>query len=118
MPGKYGFPRQERLTRKREFLAVYENGRKCVGAGLVCYAWRREGQGRKIGFTVSRKVGGATVRNRVKRHLREAVRACRPELPEEVHVVFIARRVASEYDFHECHRAVRDLLRREGMIHG
>jgi ribonuclease P protein component len=71
---------------------------------------RRDGQGRKIGLTVSRKVGNAVVRNRLKRYIREAYRTQRLELPEDAHIVVVARKAAAELSYPECERAVRQGL--------
>lgn len=68
-----------RLTRRAEFLRAARQGRKCATPGLVLQAVATphvccaEGAAR-LGFTASRKVGGAVVRNRVKRRLRAAAR--------------------------------------------
>ncbi len=118
MPGLYEFPPQEHLTRKRDYLDVYAHGRKLVGRAFVCYLVRREGQGRQVGLTVSRKVGKAVVRNRVKRYLREAYRLHRPELVDDVHLVFVARPACAAYDFSQCREAVRGLLQEGGLLNG
>jgi ribonuclease P protein component len=67
----------ERLRRRHEFLAVARRGRRIAAPGVVLQAWRREGDDDRtarvrVGFTVSRKVGGSVVRNRVRRRLRAA----------------------------------------------
>ena len=53
----------------------------------------------RIGFTVSRKIGGAVVRNRVRRRLKELFRLVNPKLSRSVDVVIVARRRAKEADF-------------------
>lgn len=67
----------ERLRRRHEFLAVARRGRRSAAPGVVLQAWRREGNDDltarvRVGFTVSRKVGGSVVRNRARRRLRAA----------------------------------------------
>lgn len=59
-----------RLKRRPEFLAVAGAGRKAVAPGLVLQARARDGGGIRVGFTVSRRVGGAVSRNRARRRLR------------------------------------------------
>ena len=66
--------RLTRLKRRTEFLRVAGGRRKWAAPGLVLQARRREAEenGIRIGFTASRKVGGAVVRNRARRRLKEA----------------------------------------------
>ena len=77
-----------RLKRRREFLHVARAGRKWAAPGLVLQAVDRRGAAPgddgdgpddiRVGFTVTRKVGGAVVRNRARRRLRAAAEAVMP----------------------------------------
>ena len=118
MPGQYGFPRRERLVRKKDFLRIYGEGRKYVGREFVCYVVRQPGQGRKIGFTVSRKVGSAVVRNRVKRYLREVYRHCRPQFADNAQVVIVARPTSAALSYAGCRDVVRELLCKGDVLIG
>ena len=70
-----GFPRSARLLRHADFQSVYKLGRRHFASHMtVFYLRRAEGDSVRIGFTVSRALGGAVDRNRMKRRLREAVR--------------------------------------------
>ena len=65
-----------RLTRRAEFLRVAGSGRKAPAPGLVLQALNRDDDApARLGFTVTKKVGNAVVRNRTRRRLREAARA-------------------------------------------
>ena len=118
MPGDEKFLRKERLTRKREFEAVYATGRKYVGRAFICYVARREGQGRKFGFAVSRRVGAAVVRNRVKRLLREFYRRHRRFLAEDVQLVVVARPASGTLRYEQCAEAMRQLLAGGEVLRG
>lgn len=64
-----------RLKRRAEFLRVAAKGSKSPQPGVVVQALRRDDRGpARLGFTVTKKVGNAVVRNRTKRRLREAAR--------------------------------------------
>ena len=70
-----GFPRSARLLRHSDFQSVYKLGRRHFASHMtVFYLRRAESDSVRIGFTVSRALGGAVERNRMKRRLREAVR--------------------------------------------
>ena len=116
MPGLERFPRREHLTRKRDFLAIYAEGARRADRSFICYVARREGQGRKIGFAVSRKVGNAVARNRVKRFLREFYRTHRQVLADDVYMVVVARPGCVDLTCRECARAMRQLLKEGGAL--
>lgn len=81
------FGRAARLLRHADFQRVYQEGRRHFAAHMtVFYLFRGEG-GARVGFTVGRALGGAVVRNRMKRRLREAVRAHLGTLAAPVDVV-------------------------------
>lgn len=64
-----------RLTRRAEFLRVSAKGRKVPVHGLVLQVLARDDAGPvRLGFTVTKKVGNAVVRNRTRRRLKEAAR--------------------------------------------
>lgn len=93
--------RRARVTRSRDFDAVYRKGRSTAGRHLVVYVFPREagedaGPAR-LGLSVSRKVGGAVARNRVKRVLREQFAGRAGLVPDGSDVVVIARPGAAEY---------------------
>jgi ribonuclease P protein component len=69
------FPRSARLLRHADFEQVYKRGRRHFSAHMTVFFLAREQDGgMRIGFTVGKVFGGAVVRNRMKRRLREAVR--------------------------------------------
>jgi ribonuclease P protein component len=103
---KLRFPRTLRLLRHADFERVYKLGRRHFSASMTVFYLQREqlnrpaGSGLRIGFTVGRALGGAVVRNRIKRRLREAVRLSpRPALAPDVDVVINPKKSLLTADF-------------------
>jgi ribonuclease P protein component len=117
VPGRESLPRRERLTSPREYREVFERGRRTAGQAFICYIARNEGQGRKLGIAVSRKVGGAVIRNRVKRYIREVYRTSRAQLDDDARMVIVARPAAASLSFAECREALTRLFRQGGALH-
>ena len=88
-------PKRRRLSRSAEFERVYRQGRSKANRYLVLYVFPREegadAEGPRLGLSVSRKVGGAVDRNRVKRCLREAFWTEAERLPAGSDYVAVAR---------------------------
>ena len=99
-----------RLTRRAEFLRAATKGRKAALPGVVLQALPRDDQApARLGFTVTRKIGNAVIRNRTRRRLREAARLVLAEQPVSgVDVVLIGRAATRGRDF----KALQDDLRR------
>ena len=83
---------------------------------LVLYAAANEGGPTRAGFVVGRRIGKAVVRNRVKRRLREAVRALYPKLAAGTDLVWIARPPSATADYATLAGAVEHLLRRARLL--
>jgi ribonuclease P protein component len=86
--------KRRRLSRSGEFDRVYRDGSSHATRYLVLYSFPRtseETAETRLGVSVSRKVGGAVDRNRVKRTLREAFWALSERLPERHDFVLVAR---------------------------
>jgi ribonuclease P protein component len=88
------------LTKRSDFLRA-NSGTRNARAGFVLLARPNDGQGIRFGITVTKKIGNAVVRNRMKRRFRELLRAALPTqgLPDHDHVL-IGRAGGVERDFH------------------
>jgi ribonuclease P protein component len=85
--GAEGFPPGRRVRRRGEFREIYDAGRRNRGRLAVVFAAPGAGDGPRLGITVTKKVGGAVVRNRLRRQVREIFRrlpAARTAAPERL----------------------------------
>ena len=85
------FPAALRVKRGEDFDRAYAGRRRRDCGALVIYGARNGLGVARLGLSVSRKVGGAVDRNRVKRLLREAFRAVQREVPAGLDLVVVAR---------------------------
>jgi ribonuclease P protein component len=95
------FPRSLRLLRHSDFEQVYKQGRRHFAAHLTVFYLAREQGGLRVGFTVSRALGGAVERNRMRRRLREAVRLSRIRPTAAVDVVINPKKSLLKVQFSE-----------------
>lgn len=107
-----GLGRSKRLRKRSGFLAVQQHGQRVAGRNLVLYAMLpmdgSPARDARLGITVSKKVGNAVVRNRVKRWLRESYRRLAEPPARGSDLVVIAKPSAGGASF----RATADELRR------
>jgi len=110
-------PSPARLKRRPEFLRVAAKGRKAATHGVVVQALTRDDRGpARIGFTVTKKIGNAVVRNRTRRRLKEAARlefAANP--PSGVDLVLIGREGTRNRAFADLRDDLRRALRKAGL---
>ena len=120
VPAGEGFPKAARIRRRGEFLAIGRIGERRHTEHFVLLARPRTGASR-LGLTVSRKVGGAVVRNLVKRRVRGIFRRDPARLLPESDLIVIAKPGAGavtsrdiERELHTSARAMRHRRTRRG----
>ena len=107
-------PKQYRLTRSRDFARARRFGRSSSCSLIALYSLRTRSPEIRIGFSVSKRVGKATVRNLVKRRLREAARHHLGDIRSGQDFVVVARPAAAGASFQELDAALGGLLLRVG----
>ncbi len=89
-----------RIKKRKYFLMAADQGRKVVARGIIVYARPNERMGTRVGFTVTKKIGNAVVRNRLRRRLREVVRLSQEmDHMENFDIVIIGRQSAVDKPF-------------------
>ena len=117
IPGQERFGAARRVRAARDFQRVRRRGRQVSGRYLsLGYVRRPEAEAPlRVGFSVSKRVGGAVTRNRVKRRLRESVRRGLHTLAPGWDLVVTAKPAAVEASYTALDSEIRELLARAGL---
>ena len=111
------FPKSARLTRASEFQKIRREGQSFHGKLIVLSVLKNASTTEaRVGLITSRRVGGAVVRNRVRRRLREIVRADRAQLAHGLWIVLIARQQAAAASFDALRTEWRQLAGRSATV--
>ncbi|ADU32557.1 ribonuclease P protein component [Evansella cellulosilytica] len=85
--------KENRLKKNEDFQIVFQRGKSAANRQFVMYSLIKQDQTLpRIGLSVSKKIGNAVERNRIKRLMREALREVLPHIKENVDIVIIARK--------------------------
>ena len=108
----------ESLKKNKEFKKVYENGKSYATRNLVIYCLNYEkGKKNRYGLSVSKKIGNAVVRNKLKRRLREIIREFEKEKEFKGYdVIFIARKPVVKIGYQNLRRDVKRLYKKMNII--
>ena len=111
-----GIPRASRLRRSSDFQRVRATGRSWTNRLLVLIVSANDLNQVRVGVTASRRVGGAVVRVRARRLVREAVRPWLRSVRGGWDVVFVARKPLANASYQDVAQAVAQLLGRAGLL--
>jgi len=103
-------PRTSRLHSPAEFKRTYGQGVSVVGRHMVVYGLIEEGAKTRLGLSVSRKVGGAAVRNRIRRRLSGAFLSLAETLPEGARTIIVARPRITQVNYQNMEAELNGLL--------
>ena len=114
-PRPEALPKQKRLAKRREFVSVYESGRKLFSRYTVIFFAANDQPQSRIGITATKKLGKANVRNRLKRWTRETYRRQRDPLaldPQSLDIVVNVKPNAAAASFEDFSRDLTRVLER------
>ena len=104
------------LKRNKEFQRVYRGGKSCGSRTMVLIYTRARHGSVRVGFSVSKKVGNAVTRNKVKRRMREAFAKELPGVRKGYNLIFVARESAAEETFQNLSKTISYLLRKNSLM--
>lgn len=109
---EFSFTKADRILKRNDFIQLSETGRKLYHDYFIAnYAPGRTGRSR-LGITVTRKVGGAVTRNRIKRLVREYFRLNKHVLAGEWDINIIAKKEAADLSSQKIFAALQDIFER------
>ncbi|MBD8005578.1 ribonuclease P protein component [Bacillus norwichensis] len=101
-----------RIKENAEFQAVFKKGKSVANRQFVIYMLEKEKQNHfRIGLSVSKKIGNAVMRNRIKRCIRQAFHELEEQISHNKDFVIIARKPAAEMDYHSIKKSLEHVLR-------
>ncbi|WP_126429239.1 ribonuclease P protein component [Brevibacillus marinus] len=109
--------RSHRLRKNEEFQIVFQQGTSSANRQFVVYALRKEEQAVfRVGISVSKKIGNAVTRNRVKRYIREAILSLEQQIDDAYDLVVIARQGTEELSLDELRSSLLHVLKRANVL--
>ena len=116
-PKRLRFPRAARIKQGRDFARARQEGQRYV-CGCLIANWRvlPDGTSTRLGLVVSRKVGGAVVRSRARRLLRETFRLHQRDLARPVDLVLVARQSIANHGRSEVEKDFLTTMKRAGLL--
>jgi ribonuclease P protein component len=116
-PARLGLGRDSRLKLGRDFARVKQSGRRLVNGCLIAnWLTLPDESASRVGVVVSKKVGGAVVRNRAKRLLRETFRVHQYEFKQPLDLVLVARSSIVGRAFVEVEKDFLIVMRKAGLL--
>ena len=103
------------LKRKKEFRYTYRVGKSTANRFFVLICAKSRQPQAHVGFSVSKKLGGAVQRNRIKRRMREAITPLLPELRGNCNLIFGARAPVADAAFTDLRAAMAQLIEKAGL---
>ncbi len=113
---QFPMQRRHRLRKSAEFQRVRALKQSWAHPLLVLYVAPNNLDVARVGISVTKRLGNAVARNRVKRLIREAVRGFLPAILTGRDLVFVARGAAAGASYHQVEETVDKLLRRARLV--
>ncbi|MDI6642215.1 MAG: ribonuclease P protein component [Elusimicrobiota bacterium] len=118
---RYSFKKSERLHTTREFNNVFKYGKKYSSPALTVFVCKQStdfssAEITRLGLAVSRKLGKAVKRNKLKRRLREIFRLNKHLLKPAYDIVIVPKQNSVELDFHTLEETLLSIWKKAGIL--
>ena len=114
--GRIGVQKQYRLAKRKDFGKVYKLGRSAANRQFVVYSLANpQTETMRVGVSVSKKLGGAVVRNRLRRRVKEIVRLNAHRIVPGYDLVVIVRKPVLDQSYAEMENSLKHVFKRAGL---
>ena len=103
--------KKQRIKKNAEFQTIFKKGKSFANRQFVVYCLNKEEDYYRVGLSVSKKVGNAVVRNRIKRYIRQTFLEIHDQVFPNMDYIIIARNPAAKLDFHETKKSIEHVLK-------
>ena len=104
------------IKNNRDFMFMYRRARSLCADCLVLYYRKNKNENLRLGITVTKKVGKAVVRNRIRRRIKEVFNEFSDKIPPCYDIIIVSRAKAAECDYSEIKSALKYLLIKAELI--
>lgn len=104
------------LKKNTDFSRVYSRGKSVADKFLVVYCYPNKENSIKFGYSISKKIGGAVVRNRLRRLLKEICRKQQVLLVDGVDIIIIARKPVVDREYSQVQASLMNLFRKAKLL--
>ena len=113
---QFSFGKHERIKKRKDFLRIYEDGVRVNSKNFIVILSRNQAGNKRLGITVTKKVGNAVKRNRIKRLLREFFRLNKETLPDSHDIVIIVKKGVPFLTYNDVYEELATLLTERVII--
>ena len=108
--------KENRLKKRKQFNYLYKNGKHVSSANLSLVYLPLKTKDFKIGYSVSKKIGKAVVRNKTKRRLKECILKFSNFIKNEFYIIVIPKQSITNIKFDEMYNEVYSLFKKAGLL--
>ena len=110
MKGSFRFTQKERITHPRDFKRVMRFGRRLSSKNFLLFVQANKGGFHRLGIVVKKEIGPATVRNRMKRYVREFFRLNKHQMKGSLDMIILAKEGCALKRYREAEEELRRVL--------
>lgn len=108
--------RINRLRKRYQFQYIYRSGKFVSEKAVTLHYASSKNKDIKVGFAVTKKIGHAILRNKIRRRLREIVRKYLPNLKQNYNIIIVAKEQIVQTQFNDLELQIVNLLKRADLF--